>query len=169
GTVLVAGGRIGLNLDGSTSSAELYDADSGTWSETGRMLSARDGQTATLLNDGKVLVAGGSGQAGLNALSSAELYDPVSGTWTATRNMVDPGRGHTATLLSDGRVLVVGGDGDPRAAELYDPVSATWTATTRYPNYLGGHTATLLSDGRLLRGGCPAIRPRAWWYTCARS
>jgi hypothetical protein len=164
GKVLVAGGRIGANLDGSTSSAELFDPGSGTWSATGSMQAARDSQTATVLQDGKVLVAGGNGRGGLDALSSAELYDPSSGTWTATGDMVVAGRGHTATLLTDGRVLVVGGDGNPTLAELYDPASGTWTVTRRpMIRYHVGHTATLLPDGRVLvAGGPPNGRDIGW-------
>jgi hypothetical protein len=127
------------------------------WTATGAMLEARDGHTATLLPDGKVLVAGG--QARVNVpLASAELYDPASGSWTATGNMVTPRyAGHTATLLPDGKVLVVGGynNGEILAsAELYDPASGSWTATgnmvtPRNP----GQTATLLPDGRVLVAG----------------
>jgi N-acetylneuraminic acid mutarotase len=156
GTVLVAGGRIGPNADKSATSAELYDPASGTWNATENMNGARDGQTATLLLDGRVLVAGGASRAGMNALATAELYDPVRGTWTATGDMVAPGRGHTATLLSNGRVLVVGGDGNPTLAQLYDPASGTWTATGRPKiRYHVGHTATLLRDGRVLVTGGP--------------
>jgi len=164
GKVLVAGGRIGPNADKSATSAELYDPASGTWSATGNMNDARDGQTATLLLDGRVLVAGGASRAGMTALATAELYDPVSGTWTATGDMVAPGRGHTATLLADGRVLVVGGDGNPTLAQLYDPASGTWTATGRPKiRYHIGHTATLLRDGRVLvTGGPPNGRDIGW-------
>jgi len=164
GKVLVAGGRIGPNTDKSATSAELYDPASGTWNATGTMNGARDGQTATLLLDGRVLVAGGASRAGMNALATAELYDPVSGTWTATGDMVAPGRGHTATLLSDGKVLVVGGDGNPTLAQLYDPASGTWTATGRPKiRYHVEHTATLLRDGKVLvTGGPPNGRDIGW-------
>ena len=87
------------------------------------MVTPRDSHTATLLLDGKVLVAGGGGD-----LASAELYDPSSGSWTATGNMNGVRGGHTATLLRDGKVLVVGGGdgtvtswGPLASAELYDP------------------------------------------------
>ena len=63
--------------------------------------------TATLLPNGKVLVAGGSIAAA--ALSSAELYDPASGTWTATGSLGTARDSHTATLLPNGKVLVAGG------------------------------------------------------------
>src|SRR5450759_3444704 len=77
------------------------------WTATGGMIEDRFQDTATLLPDGKVLVAGGTVGTGL--LASAELYDPSSGAWTATGTMPTPRQGHTATLLPDGKVLVTGG------------------------------------------------------------
>jgi len=62
-------------------SAELYDSASGTWTATGSLVTARDAHTATLLPNGKVLVAGGRGTTGV--LASAELYDPATGAWGA--------------------------------------------------------------------------------------
>lgn len=125
------------------------------WTVIASMSEARNGHTATLLADGKVLVAGGG-------TASAELYDPSTGTWTATGNMIQARGGHTATLLLDGRVLVTGGhSGDggyppsdrDRSAELYDPATGTWTATgaMSLPHY--GGTATLLLDGTVLVAG----------------
>ena len=153
GKVLVAGGVTGQNGDRSTNSAELYDPGSGTWSATGSMHDGRDSHTATLLQNGTVLVAGGME----SQLATAELYDPSSGTWTATAgSQLAAGEGHTATLLPNGKVLVVGGNGNPRIAELYDPASGTWTATGRpmIRDHVE-HTATLLPDGRVLVAGGP--------------
>src|SRR5947207_475805 len=73
---------------------------------TGSLAMARRGHTATLLPNGKVLVAGGFGT---SILASAELYDPASGTWSATGNLITGRSGHTATLLPSGKVLIAGG------------------------------------------------------------
>lgn len=162
GRVLVAGGATGVpGMIGGTliASAELYDPASGTWTATGSMIDARYGHTATLLGDGRVLVAGGWGNckaAGCEALASAELYDPRTGSWSATGSMVTPHGGGTATLLPDGKVLVAGGwgtSGVTTSAELYDPAGGTWTATGSLIDARGGHTATLLGDGRVLVAG----------------
>jgi WD40 repeat protein len=158
GRVLVTGGRIGSNEGPSANTAELYDPGSGTWTATGSMHGARDGHTATLLQDGRVLVAGGSdGEGGIeDPLGTAELYDPSTGTWTTTGDMLAYGGPHTATLLGDGHVLVVGSTyGDPRAAELYDPSTGTWTLTGRLDTPRSDLTATLLPDGRVLVAGSP--------------
>jgi N-acetylneuraminic acid mutarotase len=127
-----------------------------TWTATGGMIEARSQQTATLLLNGKVLVAGGwIGPNPGPSATSAELYDPSSGSWSATGNMHGARDGHTATLLPDGTVLVTGGassggGGAVATAELYDPVSGIWTATGDMLVYGRGHTATLLSNGKVL-------------------
>ena len=169
GKVLVAGGVGGTGFDLLLASAELYDPATGTWAATGSMLTPRADHTATLLSDGRVLVAGGQPS---SPVASAELYDPATGTWTATGSMGTIRAEHTATLLSDGRVLVAGGIFDPRnagmgsslltSAELYDPGSGTWTYARSmvvspdggYGPPYGGPTA-LLPDGRVLLGGTP--------------
>src|SRR5207248_2897860 len=95
---------------------------SGTWTATGSLGTARTPHTATLLPNGKVLVAARG-----EDRRSAELYDPASGTWAATGSLVTAHVFHTATLLPNGKVLVVGDagtDGLPLgSAELYDPAS----------------------------------------------
>jgi WD40 repeat protein len=123
-----------------------------SWTPTAPMTTNREDQTATLLLDGGVLVAGGGKDP-----ASAELYDPRTGRWTATGSMSIAHLYDTATLLPDGRVLVVGGnDGTGRglaSAELYDPRTGTWTATGSMTMGRVGPTATLLPNGKVLVAG----------------
>jgi N-acetylneuraminic acid mutarotase len=131
----------------------VYPAQAASWVTNSPMTTARFDHTATLLPNGKVLVAGGF--IGLSYTNSAELYDPATGTWTPTGSMNVPRIGHTATLLMNGKVLVAGGGdfGLYSSAELYDPVSGTWTLTGTMNCARGKHTATLLPDGRVLVSG----------------
>lgn len=93
-------------------SAEIYDAvaPSSKWTATGALQAPRAGLTATLMPDGKVLVAG-SGVFQSQPAREAELYDPITGRFTRTDPLAVGRDGHTATLLADGRVLVAGGTG----------------------------------------------------------
>ena len=124
---------------------------SGTWTPTGSLNTARDFHTATLLPNGKVLVAGGFD--GTIPLASAELHDPVTGTWTVTGSLANARIGPTGTLLPNGKVLVAGGtnvNSNLASAELYDPASGTWTATGSLNTGRQDHTATLLPNGKVL-------------------
>ena len=129
---------------------------SGTWEETGSLATQHTQHTATLLSNGKVLVAGGLDKR-TRVLASAELYDLASGTWTATDNLATARFNHTATLLPDGKVLVAGGEDVSfialASAELYDPATGTWTATDNLATARFGHTATLLPNGKVLVAG----------------
>jgi len=154
GKVLVAGG---FGPGGASTSTELYDPASDSWSKSGSLSQQRQNATATLLRDGRVLVVGGFGNGGGTSMSSAELYEPATGTWSPTGNMGQARDTHTATLLPDGRVLVVGGEGASGAmlpsAELYDPSTGTWSPTGSLSQARDSHTATLLPDGRVLVAG----------------
>jgi hypothetical protein len=127
----------------------------GTWEETGSLATARYYHTATLLPNGKVLVAGGF--IDVIPLASAELYDPASGIWSATGSLAAARDYHTATLLPNGKVLVVGGyyypPGALASAELYDPATGTWTATGSLATARYYYTATLLPNGKVLVAG----------------
>jgi hypothetical protein len=118
GLILVEGGSASSVEEVSLASAELFDAATGKFRKTGPMAVARDTQTATLLTNGLVLIAGGDG-----VTAPAELFDPTTGTFRATGKMNVARNGQTATLLLDGRVLLVGGADAPdgATAELYQP------------------------------------------------
>jgi len=154
GMVLIAGGIGGMNFSSTFATAELYNPAQGTFALTGSMSVARSNHTATVLNDGKVLIAGGDGSGGaaFSGLSSAEIYDPATGTFSVTGSMNDARQGQTATLLNNGTVLIAGGiNSNPvPSAELYDPVTGTFTVTGSMTVARWGYTATLLNNGMVL-------------------
>jgi N-acetylneuraminic acid mutarotase len=115
------------------------------------MLYARSGYTATLLPDGKVLIAGDDWSGPSKA---AQVYDPAARTWALTGSMSTGRSAHTAALLPNEKVLVVGGYGNhSMTAEVYDPATGTWSDTSFMASKRYGHTATLLSNGKVLISG----------------
>ena len=158
GRVLVAGGDTGgaPPTFGRSGTAELYDPATGTWSFTGPMNTMRSGHTATLLQDGRVLVAGGYYT---DNIATAELYDPRTGIWTETGSLNEARYWHTATRLDDGRVLVIRGSNDGDLAstlastELYNPSSGRWSIAGNSNDGSVSHTATLMADGKVLVTG----------------
>lgn len=192
GLVLIAGGTSNLDSgisiggageptpspDATLASAELYDPATDTYGPTGAMANARAFHTATLLQDGRVLIVGGGGSTssdggtGIPApedIPPPEIYDPATGTFSLTNgNTAIPHAMHTATLLADGRVLIAGGltvpepgtaspapDGTSSgvasaAAELFDPATGTFAVTGSMTTPRIWDTATLLADGRVL-------------------
>ena len=153
GMVLIAGGQ---GSAGALVSAELYNPMSGTFTPTGSLNTARLYHTATLLNDGTVLIAGGYDNNG-NTSASAELYTPATATFTPTLNLNTARYRHTATLLNNSMVLVAGGEdsnGNALAsAELYDPSTGSFTLNDSLNTARILHTATLLNNGTDLMAG----------------
>jgi hypothetical protein len=156
GRVLVVGGADLMDGIDNLATAELYDPLTGKFTRTGSMAQGRADHTATLLGDGRVLIAGGFG-GGTLPLATAEIYDPASGAFTATGPMTVARQNHTANLLPGGQVLIAGGIDDNShvlaSAELYDPASGTFHATGSMTAAREFHTATALGDDRILIAG----------------
>jgi hypothetical protein len=158
GKVLICGGTSTGLVGGVLNSAELYNPATETFEPTGSMNDPRQGQTITLLKDGRVLVTGGARNIGYRAeLSSAEIYDPQAGSFSPTGSMSVPREGHTATLLNDGRVLIAGGSDNGQhtisTAEIYDPAIGTFSPAGSMTVPREAHTATLLLSGQVLIAG----------------
>ena len=128
------------------------------------MLVPRTAFTATLLLNGKVLLAGGQTSDTANT-TTAELFDPVTATTSVAASMSGPRSGHTATLLETGKVLVTGGITRPNgqvlaSSEIYDPVSNMWSRAAAMTQPRINHAALRLQDGRVLVvGGSTASGP----------
>lgn len=160
--VLMTNGQV---LVVGSDSYELYDPPSETWTKTGNMPVDHGGQfTATLLEDGRVIVVGGGISRMVEGvevspptpIDAVSLYDPSSDKWSQGANMLNSSLGHTATLMTEGSLLIVG----HILAQIYDPASDTWSSadqmsTERGAAMIGGpagsfHTATLMKDNSVL-------------------
>ena len=147
-------------------SVEIFDPQTQTFALAPLTLTApRSTHTATLLADGRVLVAGGY-DAGGAVVASAEIVDPVGASSTAVGSMSVGRTQHTATLLADGRVLALGGSSKfdlsdvlgslaqaHRSAEVFDPSTGQWSPLPDLPiaaDGLVGHGASLLGNGQVL-------------------
>jgi N-acetylneuraminic acid mutarotase len=153
GKVLVAGG--GTSPAAYLFSSELYDPTNGpdgAWTINYTMTTPREYHTATLLSDGKVLIAGGYGYSGY--LTNAELYTPTNNTWKSTNSMNLAREYHCATLLRDGRVLIAGGvnsSGKLTGAELYaTAIAFSLHNPTQLPGGAFQFTFTNLPDAGFL-------------------
>ncbi len=142
-TTLLADGRVLLVLAGN---AQLYDPATNSWSSGGTVMQSRDWHTATMLFNGKVLVAGGT--VGGGSSITTELYDPASNTWAAAGNMATGRSSHNAVLLPNGKVLVVAGV--TATAELYDPSINQWSSAGSMSASRFRTTAVLLPRGQVI-------------------
>ena len=155
GRVLVVGGLRNLRWDPESwlASAELWDPATGTSSPAGSMAESRSYHTATLLQDGRVLIVGGGSQ-------SAEVWDPVTLSFSPAGSLPYVVMDHTATLLTDGRVLVVGLPN----AQIWDPATGIFSQGGPLRSSRSDHTATSLPNGRvLILGGETAVAKAEVW------
>jgi hypothetical protein len=159
GRILVAGGVPMPDARATLQTAGLFDPGTRTLVQTRPMTAAREEHTATLLPDGRVLVAGGHDyRDGTSTIErSAEIYDPALGTFTATGSMSAAREGHTATLLPSGLVLIAGGADTASTAlataELFDPRTGRFSPTGSMSTARDAATATLLATGQVLVAG----------------
>ena len=160
GKVLIAGGSGQGGLPGPPlGGAELYDPSTRTFTPAGSMITPRYYHSATLLADGRVLLAGGTQNVNVGAsVFTAEIYDPSAGVFAPTGNLnagagsVFAFTGPVTALLPDGRVFVAGANNP----EVFDPQSGTFTLTGPYadPGPILVSTVTLLTNGNVLITGC---------------
>lgn len=147
-------------------------AQSGTWTSTNQTANSTENPVSVLLQNGKVLVAGGDLGTLILPIRNAQLYDPSTNSWTATGNMVSL-RGYFAgTLLPNGQVLMAGGTNGViksngydltilKSAELYDPATGKFSATGAMTTARMYEVATLLPNGKILvTGGLYIYKPR---------
>jgi|GEM_PF-2721211 N-acetylneuraminic acid mutarotase len=176
GRVLYTGGDQGGTA---LAHAWIWTPNAPSWVQIADMTTARTLHSATVLNDGRVLIAGGfsviASTPPTAALNSAELFDPATDTFSAVAPMNTARAGHTATLLADNSVLVTGGatqNSTPTylaSGEVYDPASNSWTAVNNQMSVArGGHSASLLDNGEVLIAGTVlAYNGQGCGSTCA--
>ena len=171
GSVLVTGGTSAETASGSggnqtirpDSTAEVFNVAANRWTKTsGTMSTPRFEHTATALDDGRVLVAGGQGPpiSGVSsALATTEIYDPAVDSFRKSNDMSDARFNHTALKLPDRSIMVIGGAGGTNGdtslstAEVFNPGDGSWNAAGALTGSRSGHVAAVFSDGRVLVAG----------------
>jgi WD40 repeat protein len=160
GRVLLAGGADADRLGSRLKSAEVFDPKTRSFSPVGPMSAGRISHTATLLRDGRVLVAGGRDEQ-IGVLATSEIFDPKTSRFQRTGSLAHARYKHSAALLSDGRVLVAGGSderdwrGATKTAEIFDPTTGRWTQAPDMaaPRFKLPEAAARLSTGEVLIAG----------------
>ena len=175
GNVLVTGGTSAENAAGTggnqtirpDATAEIFNVAANRWTTTsGAMSTPRFEHTATALDDGRVLIAGGQGPpiAGVaGALASTEIYDPAVDSFRKSNDMGDARFNHTAVKMPDRTVMVIGGAGGQNGdtslstAEVFNPGDGGWTNVGALTGSRSGHVAAVFPDGRVVVAGGEAI------------
>jgi len=161
GTVLVTGGSTTFEGQSGkvTAVTEIYSPKLNSWRKVASMSKPRYAFGATLLQDGRVLVAGGwyAEPSSDHSHNTAEIYDPTTAKWTAAATMATGLAQYSLVGLRDGRVLALGGVDSTNkifaASELYDPASGLWTAAAALAVPAILPAVQVLADGRVLVAG----------------
>ena len=149
GRVLITGGNVCTPKCGFTDAAEIYDPASGRMASAGHMTQPRIFHTATLLANGRVLIAGG-GYSGSSS-DAAEIFDPASGRFTALAAKMTAGRDHHAAVrMPNGRVIL--GGGSSASAEVFNPATGTFRAAQGLLSFTTNEppAAAVLPNGKVL-------------------
>jgi hypothetical protein len=151
GKVLVLGGYHYYVSPYITSSSEMYDPETGTWSHVPDDLRFRKGQTATQLYSGEVMVTGGTFEYVPETPTVVTFYNPATNTWRFGPSLPHGRSEHLAQRLYSGHVMVLGGtNAADTSVDVYDPYSGQWTAGPALPIPGPYTTATLLYSGEVL-------------------
>src|SRR5438046_2094133 len=158
GAIALADGRVlvtgGITTAGAIlNSAEIYDAATNSWSAIpSALIEPRAGHTASLLRDGRVVLAGGDTDGRIS--QSVEVFDPSTGEFSFAGTLSMPRAGHAAAVLTDGRVLIAGGSfggvAPSASTDIFDPATGTISAGPELLTGRSGHTATTLLSGKVL-------------------
>ncbi len=162
----LGGGSDGITTSFGLDTGEMYDlSDESLTLLPATMVQARTGHTATLLDDGRVLVVGGAEDVQGEPTSTAEVFDPATGLFSPVGNLVHGPRAlHRATKLDDGRVLISGGTdnyvdptsillGSYKSTEIFNPLTDTFSAGPNMICKRLGQTVSRLPGGDLLVAG----------------
>jgi hypothetical protein len=159
GRVLIASGP---NFNGEFPTLQLYDALTEIFSSLRGATSALYWHTATVFQNGQVLLAGGGDSMSGISFAGAAVYDPIDGTLNSIGNMTSARFLHASTLLPNGTVLITGGavcctggggGADLITTEFYDPFTRSFFVGERMTTGRSAHSSTLLADGRVLIAG----------------